>query len=480
MTTELKLPCSECNKIGSVTADNNHLRAEMMYCRNCESQRARTYGCARILAKGRRCTDENPCGCDGTGKRPGPETEAADGLVEAKRRTEQAQEELQGIPPRKESVHEPTEHEQPFESIWRTANSFGFFMGMPDAFGLTWNQTAHIQQQYAARFRALNNLRFGPSDSNGVRKLFNTTKNEFSALETQLQELRAERERFLKVAHTQKQYHKEVNYWKESKSDARYQALLTQVRCQKCNTSVSIAEMVGGMTLLGQNLSIPEPQEGSWRVTILMVKFYVFLSKLPPSTLKAASESPYGGTDTYLEQLLVEWPSITASDVLRYGARKPLSYSEVWALTQSWMSTQQAYEDDIGDYMPVDPWIAWRYLREPCTGEVPQSARDIAEKLSRASHCVDWCFQCVSAYGPTRTSSRTKSPREPIPARTRFEVFKRDGFRCQFCGRAQADGVKLHVDHIVPVSEGGTNEIENLQTLCEECNLGKGSESLFD
>lgn len=55
----------------------------------------------------------------------------------------------------------------------------------------------------------------------------------------------------------------------------------------------------------------------------------------------------------------------------------------------------------------------------------------------------------------------------------RYDVLRRDGFRCQICGATQKDGVKLHVDHIFPVSKGGKTEISNLRTLCERCNMGK-------
>lgn len=58
----------------------------------------------------------------------------------------------------------------------------------------------------------------------------------------------------------------------------------------------------------------------------------------------------------------------------------------------------------------------------------------------------------------------------------RYSVLSRDGFRCQYCGRSpQGDGVKLVVDHIIPVSKGGTNEENNLITACTDCNRGKGS-----
>lgn len=63
--------------------------------------------------------------------------------------------------------------------------------------------------------------------------------------------------------------------------------------------------------------------------------------------------------------------------------------------------------------------------------------------------------------------------REPISKSLRFEVFKRDGFACQYCG-AKAPKAVLHADHIQPVAAGGRSRISNLVTACEACNLGKG------
>ena len=57
----------------------------------------------------------------------------------------------------------------------------------------------------------------------------------------------------------------------------------------------------------------------------------------------------------------------------------------------------------------------------------------------------------------------------------RYDVLRRDNFHCVRCGRGKEDGVKLHVDHIVPVSRGGKSVMSNLQTLCEDCNCGKGN-----
>ena len=55
----------------------------------------------------------------------------------------------------------------------------------------------------------------------------------------------------------------------------------------------------------------------------------------------------------------------------------------------------------------------------------------------------------------------------------RYDVLKRDGFRCVLCGASADDGAKLHVDHIIPVSKGGQTTMGNLRTLCDRCNTGK-------
>ena len=69
--------------------------------------------------------------------------------------------------------------------------------------------------------------------------------------------------------------------------------------------------------------------------------------------------------------------------------------------------------------------------------------------------------------------------RKPLSKKTRFEVFKRDKFTCQYCGKSAPD-VVLEVDHIKPVAEGGTNDMVNLVTSCFDCNRGKGKTLLAD
>lgn len=69
--------------------------------------------------------------------------------------------------------------------------------------------------------------------------------------------------------------------------------------------------------------------------------------------------------------------------------------------------------------------------------------------------------------------------RKSISKKTRFEVFKRDGFSCMYCGNTPP-AVVLEVDHIIPVSAGGENSLENYVTSCFECNRGKGARELTE
>lgn len=74
----------------------------------------------------------------------------------------------------------------------------------------------------------------------------------------------------------------------------------------------------------------------------------------------------------------------------------------------------------------------------------------------------------------TKEFQRRKERGKMSPS-LRYNILKRDNFRCVLCGRSAQDGVKLHVDHIVPISKGGKTIPDNLRTLCEQCNVGKGS-----
>jgi hypothetical protein len=67
--------------------------------------------------------------------------------------------------------------------------------------------------------------------------------------------------------------------------------------------------------------------------------------------------------------------------------------------------------------------------------------------------------------------------RKSISKKVRFDIFKRDVFTCQYCGKTPPS-IVLEIDHIIPVSKNGDNSCDNLITSCFECNRGKGADTL--
>jgi 5-methylcytosine-specific restriction endonuclease McrA len=74
-------------------------------------------------------------------------------------------------------------------------------------------------------------------------------------------------------------------------------------------------------------------------------------------------------------------------------------------------------------------------------------------------------------------ATKGRQPGRSVSLRTRSRVLKRDNFSCRACGASPAftPGISLHVDHIKAWSLGGETAEENLQTLCEACNLEKSN-----
>jgi len=93
------------------------------------------------------------------------------------------------------------------------------------------------------------------------------------------------------------------------------------------------------------------------------------------------------------------------------------------------------------------------------------------KKYKKRMYCSYKCGK--KAVKIKSLANRKKGIFPNIWLKLRFEVFKRDNFTCQYCGR-KAPNVILQTDHILPKNKGGNNNINNLITSCEDCNLGKG------
>lgn len=96
-----------------------------------------------------------------------------------------------------------------------------------------------------------------------------------------------------------------------------------------------------------------------------------------------------------------------------------------------------------------------------------------------ANGCDVWLRKCPACglAKPKRPagSERIKRSTRAISDKLRYQVLKRDNFKCCACGASPAKdpAVELHIDHIIPWSRGGETTLQNLQTLCSRCNIGK-------
>lgn len=91
------------------------------------------------------------------------------------------------------------------------------------------------------------------------------------------------------------------------------------------------------------------------------------------------------------------------------------------------------------------------------------------------SECREYSvFADLSGFKGGNVKSKTSSARSSLSPIIRWQIFHRDDFVCQYCGRHPPD-VALEVDHRTSVANGGDNNFDNLVTSCADCNRGKGA-----
>jgi len=125
---------------------------------------------------------------------------------------------------------------------------------------------------------------------------------------------------------------------------------------------------------------------------------------------------------------------------------------------------------------PLSPISSSRYLKEfgnwyqTCLEFLSWKSGMLKEDIAKETR-----NETVNAID----NSNERKTNRGISLTLRYDVLRRDGFRCVKCGRSPATelGVILHVDHFKPWSKGGETIIGNLQTLYSECNLGKSDKT---
>lgn len=190
-----------------------------------------------------------------------------------------------------------------------------------------------------------------------------------------------------------------------------------------------------------------------------------------PNGLQKAGlkKSPYYrrkfSDDEYFENLLNVWT--------HYG-RQP-SYSEM-----------NKPPSIIGCGTYEKHWGTWRKALEAFVKKVNQdddkNNNTVEQKdAPEQKQPVKQKIENKKPEAPARTEIKKQSfpaeERRAIGLGLRYKVLNRDNFKCVKCGAHPASdpACKLHVDHIIPFSKNGKTVFENLQTLCEKCNLGKGN-----
>jgi hypothetical protein len=159
-------------------------------------------------------------------------------------------------------------------------------------------------------------------------------------------------------------------------------------------------------------------------------------------------------TEEFLENILALWTIL---------GRQP-KYSEVISPNSKFHGT--SYSNKFG---------SWRSALEKFIEYINSDKENINDDT--LSQIILLNETKISEIKESKKEVLIKRTPRGINLRLRFTILKRDNFSCNKCGRAPAKdpSIILHVDHIIPWSKGGETIIENLEALCEQCNLGKSN-----
>lgn len=145
-----------------------------------------------------------------------------------------------------------------------------------------------------------------------------------------------------------------------------------------------------------------------------------------------------------------------------------LSNLDLWKKTAEMNNRPQHFDSfDVDLSMLLQEWY---YLLEDI------NSLDFAENLSQNDFCKK---NTIINENITENHTLIKNQNSSAISPTmRFEILKRDGFRCQLCGATAKHRARLEIDHKVSKKDGGTDDKDNLWTLCFNCNRGKGGKSM--
>jgi len=116
---------------------------------------------------------------------------------------------------------------------------------------------------------------------------------------------------------------------------------------------------------------------------------------------------------------------------------------------------------------PVVDWVEEQYLK--LYGRKPRDTWRTIRRLHQEGILIK-VKKGIYRYDPNYVHDKELLE---FPPEVKEAIFKRDGYKCVVCGRGREDGVEIHADHKIPLDKGGTNTVDNGQTLCSEHNILK-------
>lgn len=188
-------------------------------------------------------------------------------------------------------------------------------------------------------------------------------------------------------------------------------------------------------------------EHGKYRVQTILSRFGSWNDALNLAELQSTDYKVISDTDLFeeIERIWVNKGSQPTTTDIRNGISK-YSLNTYLRRFGGWRSALKSFLDYINE----------DYVLQ----ENPQTSKKEKAQIIKPNKSV-----------PQHLTSRDPN------LRLKFLVMKRDNFKCCMCGRSPATtvGLELHIDHIIPWSKGGETVLDNLQTLCNDCNLGKSN-----
>lgn len=201
-----------------------------------------------------------------------------------------------------------------------------------------------------------------------------------------------------------------------------------------------VAEVVGRRTITRAELLKQSDFIGERAV---LNRFGSWKAALDAAGLELSAMGRRWSDDDYFENLLEVWTHHGRAPIYAEMNRPPshITNGAYAAKFGTWGRAKQAFVERVNS-------------------DIEQSEREASQP---------------SVPTPIPAKPRQEDQRH-IPIGLRYQVLRRDRFRCVTCGRSPATDLDcvLHVDHAVPFSRGGKTRLDNLRSLCAECNVGKG------